>query len=73
MMGYCYAWISPLDYDVQSDSLLARVTDPIARQLVGGHKHPSTIVDAWALQEWAEQHGVKCSSEIEYERLTTAT
>ncbi len=43
------------------------------RQLVGSHKHPSTIVDAWALQEWAEQHGVKRSSEIEYERLTTAT
>ena len=43
------------------------------RQLVGGHKHPSTIVDAWALQEWAEQHGVKRSSEIEYERLTATT
>ena len=73
MMGYCYAWISPLDYDVQSDALLERVTEPIARQLVGGHKHPSTIVDGWALQEWAEKHGVKRSSEIEYERLTATT
>ena len=51
----------------------ARPDGETPRQLVGGHKHPSTIVDAWALQEWAEQHGVKRSSEIEYERLTTAT
>ena len=70
MMGYCYGWISPLDYDVQPDSLLEKVTDPIARQLVGGNKLPSTIVDPWALKEWAEKNGVERSSEIEYERLT---
>ena len=28
MMGYCYGWISPLDYDVQPDWLLDKVTDP---------------------------------------------
>jgi hypothetical protein len=27
-------------------------------------------VDPWALREWAEQHGVKRSADIEYERLT---
>ena len=69
MMGYSYGWISPLDYDVQPDWLLEKVTDPIARQLIGAHKNPSTILDPWALREWAEQHGVKRSSDIEYERL----
>ena len=69
MMGYGYGWISPLDYDVQPDSLLRKVTDPIARQMVGAHKNPSTIVDPWALREWAEKHGVERSSDIEYERL----
>ena len=69
MMGYCYGWISPLDYDVQPDWLLHKVTDPIARQLVGAHKNPSTIIDPWALREWAEEHGVERSSDIEYERL----
>lgn len=69
MMGYCYGWITPLDYDVQPDWLLHKVTDPIARQLVGAHKNPSTIIDPWALREWAEQHGVERSSDIEYERL----
>ena len=70
MMGYSYAWISPLDYDVQPDWLLEKVTDPIARQLIGAHKRPSSEVDPWALREWAEEHGVLRSSEIEYERLT---
>ena len=69
MMGYCYGWISPLDYDVQPDWLLQKVTDPIARQLVGAHKNPSTIVDPWALREWAQEHGVERASDIEYERL----
>ena len=69
MMGYCYGWISPLDYDVQPDWLLDKVTDPIARQLIGAHKNPSTIIDPWALREWAQRHGVERSSEIEYERL----
>ena len=69
MMGYSYGWISPLDYDVQPDWLLEKVTDPIAKQLVGGYKNPGTIVDPWALREWAEKHGLKRSSDIEYERL----
>ena len=73
MMGYCYGWITPLDYDVQPDWLLEKVTDPIASQLLGGNKLPSTIIDPWALREWAEKHGVKRSSDIEYERLTAAT
>ncbi len=38
MMGYSYGWISPLDYDVQPDWLLEKVTDPIARQLIGANK-----------------------------------
>ena len=69
MMGYCYGWITPLDYDVQPDWLLHKVTDPIARQLVGAHKNPSTIIDPWALREWAAEHGVERASDIEYERL----
>ena len=69
MMGYCYGWISPLDYDVQPDWLLQKVTDPVARQLVGAHKNPSTIIDPWALREWAEEHGVERASDLEYERL----
>ncbi len=73
MMGYSYGWISPLDYDVQPDWLLEKVTDPIARQLVGGNKNPSTIVDPWALREWAEKYGVERSSDIEYERLMATT
>ena len=73
MMGYSYGWISPLDYDVQPDWLLEKVTDPIARQLVGGNKLPSTIVDPWALREWAEKYGVERSSDIEYERLKAIT
>ena len=70
MMGYSYAWISPLDYDVQPDWLMEKVTDPIARQLIGANKRPSTEVDPSALREWAEEHGVWRSSEIEYEQLT---
>ena len=73
MMGYSYGWISPLDYDVQPDWLLAKATDPIARQLVGGNKLPNTIVDPWALREWAEKYGVERSSDIEYERLMAST
>jgi ectoine hydroxylase-related dioxygenase (phytanoyl-CoA dioxygenase family) len=73
MMGYSYGWISPLDYDVQQDWLLEKVTDPIARQLIGGNKLPSTIVDPWALRAWAEKYGVQRSSDIEYERLLAAT
>ena len=69
MMGYSYGWISPLDYDVQQDWLLEKVTDPIARQLIGGNKLPGTIIDPWALREWAEKYGVKRSSDIEYERV----
>ena len=69
MMGYAYAWISPLDYDVQPDWLLEKVTDPIARQLIGGNKLPGTIIDPWALKEWTEKYGVERSSDIEYERL----
>ena len=33
----------------------------------------STIVDPWALREWAEKYGVQRSSDIEYERLLAAT
>ena len=73
MMGYSYGWISPLDYDVQPDWLLAKATDPIARQLVGGNKLPNTIVDPWALREWAEKYGIERSSDIEYERLLAGT
>ena len=69
MMGYAYGWITPLDYDVQPDWLLEKVTDPIARQLIGGNKLPGTIIDPWALKEWAEKHQVERSSDIEYERL----
>ena len=69
MMGYGYGWLTPLDYDVQPDWLLEKVTDPIARQLVGGNKIPGTIIDPWALKEWAEKYGVERSSDIEYERL----
>ena len=69
MMGYGYGWLTPLDYDVQPDWLLEKVTDPIARQLVGGNKMPGTIIDPWALKEWAEKYGVERSSDIEYERL----
>ena len=73
MMGYSYGWISPLDYDVQPDWLLEKATDPIARQLIGGNKMPSTIIDPWALREWAEKYGVERSSDIEYERLMAVT
>ena len=73
MMGYSYGWISPLDYDVQPDWLLEKTTDPIARQLIGGNKLPSTIIDPWALREWAEKYGVERSSDIEYERLMAST
>ena len=69
MMGYGYGWLTPLDYDVQPDWLLEKVTDPIARQLVGGNKMPGTIIDPWALKEWAEKYGVERSSDIEYERF----
>ena len=69
MMGYGYGWLTPLDYDVQPDWLLEKVTDPIARQLVGGNKMSGTIIDPWALKEWAEKYGVERSSDIEYERL----
>ena len=69
MMGYGYGWLTPLDYDVQPDWLLEKVTDPIARQLVGGNKIPGTIIDPWALKEWAEKYGVERSSDIDYERL----
>ena len=69
MMGYGYGWLTPLDYDVQPDWLLEKVTDPIARQLVGGNKMPGTIIDPWALKEWTEKYGVERSSDIEYERL----
>ena len=69
MMGYGYGWLTPLDYDVQPDWLLEKVTDPIARQLVGGNKMPGTIIDPWALKEWAEKYGVERSSDIDYERL----
>ena len=47
-----------------------KVEDPIARQLVGANKMSSTEVDPWALREWAEQHGLRRSSEIEFERMT---
>ena len=69
MMGYSYAWISPLDYDLQPDWLTEKVTDPIARQLIGADKMPGTFVDPSALRAWAEMHGVQRASEIEYERL----
>jgi len=69
MMGYSYGWISPLDYDVQPDWLLEEVTDPIARQLIGGAKSHSTEIDPTALRDWAEEHGVQRSSEIDYAKL----
>ena len=71
MIGYSYGWISPLDYDVLPDWLLEKVTDPIARQLMGAYKDPGTIIDPWPLREWAEKHGIKRSSDIEYELLMT--
>ena len=70
MMGYCYSWITPLDYDVQPDWLMDKVEDPLARQLIGANKMSSTEVDPWAFKEWAEKHGLKRSSEVEIERLT---
>jgi len=69
MMGYSYAWITPLDYDLQPESLTQKVTDPITRQLIGANKMSSTEIDPTALREWADKHGVQRSSEIESARL----
>jgi ectoine hydroxylase-related dioxygenase (phytanoyl-CoA dioxygenase family) len=68
MMGYSYAWISPLDYDVQPQWLLEKVTDPIARQLIGAEKNSQKEIDYSALMEWAEKYGLQRSSEIDFER-----
>ena len=70
MMGYSYGWISPLDYDLQPQWLLDKVSDPISRQLVGAEKDKESRVKPDALEAWTEKHGVKRASEVEYDRLT---
>ena len=56
MYGYSYRWMKPEVYlDVPDERLLRRV-DPISRQLLGGYRDVDTL--PWALQRWAERHGV---------------
>jgi hypothetical protein len=56
MYGYAYRWLRPEVYlEVPDARLLARA-DPVTRQLLGGYRDLDT--PPWALQDWAERHGV---------------
>ena len=64
MVGYSYAWLAPNDYVEQSPDFLARISDPIAGQLLGARRKSNSQIDGSPLREWAEMHGVKRASEI---------
>ncbi len=64
MIGYSYAWLAPNDYVEQAAGFLARVEDPIARQLLGASRKPNLQIDDNSLRAWARRHGVKRAAEI---------
>jgi len=54
--GYAYRWMKPEVYlENPHEQQLVNV-DPITRQLLGGYRDVDT--PAWALERWAERHGV---------------
>jgi ectoine hydroxylase-related dioxygenase (phytanoyl-CoA dioxygenase family) len=57
MYGYAYRWMKPEVYLEVPDKQLLERADPVARQLLGGYRDVDT--PAWALQRWAERHGVR--------------
>jgi ectoine hydroxylase-related dioxygenase (phytanoyl-CoA dioxygenase family) len=54
--GYAYRWMRPEVYLDAPDERLLRRADPVTRQLIGGYRDVDTA--PWALQRWAERHGV---------------
>jgi ectoine hydroxylase-related dioxygenase (phytanoyl-CoA dioxygenase family) len=56
MYGYAYRWMKPEVYLDVPDERLLRRADPVTRQLIGGYRDVDT--PPWALQRWAERHGV---------------
>ena len=69
MFGYSYAWLSPNDFEAQPEHVMARIHDPVARQLIGAARSPNSQIDNGPLREWAEEHGVRRASESGYDQL----
>ncbi len=57
MYGYAYRWMKPEVYLDAPDKQHLAKADTITRQLLGGYLDVDT--QPWALQRWAERHGVK--------------
>jgi ectoine hydroxylase len=56
MYGYAYRWMKPEVYLDTPDRRHLEKADPVERQLLGGYLDVDT--QPWALQRWAERHGV---------------
>jgi ectoine hydroxylase-related dioxygenase (phytanoyl-CoA dioxygenase family) len=56
MYGYAYRWMKPEVYLEAPDKRHLEKADTITRQLLGGYLDVDT--QPWALQRWAERHGV---------------
>lgn len=61
MYGYAYRWMKPEVYLDTPDARLRERADPVTRQLLGGYRDVDT--PPWALQHWAERHGV-CTESV---------
>ena len=57
MYGYAYRWMKPEIYLETPDLRKLAQSDPITFQLLGGYRDIDT--PPWALQTWAEKHGVQ--------------
>ncbi len=57
MYGYAYRWMKPEVYLEVLDKRHLERADPVMRQLLGGYRDVDT--PAWALERWAERHGVQ--------------
>jgi len=55
--GYAYRWMKPEVYLEVPDGRHLEKADPVTRQLLGGYRDVDT--PPWALQRWAERHGVR--------------
>lgn len=56
MYGYAYRWMKQEVYLENPPLSLLAKTDPVTWQLLGGYRDVDT--PPWAVQRWAEQHGV---------------
>ena len=55
--GYAYRWMKQEVYLENLDERLLAKADPVTRQLLGAYRDVDTR--PWALQRWAERHGVQ--------------